>query len=163
MAHHRPVRILCAVVVAAWLAPGASAELAAWNQPEVTAIAKDLTTATEALREAFARQPKPDPGSRESESYHELRYRVQRIHTEARMLRDSLEAGEGRDQTAWVYEILTSHARSARYEVSRVFVAKDVGERAAAVRAALNRLGPYYEPDFQTLTPDPNVEPGPAR
>jgi hypothetical protein len=31
------------------------------------------------------------------------------------------------------------------------------------VRAALNRLGPYYDPDFQTLAPDPNIERGATR
>jgi hypothetical protein len=42
-------------------------------------------------------------------------------------------------------------------------LAQDVSERAAAVRGVLNRLGPYYDPDFPPLAPHPNIEPGAAR
>jgi hypothetical protein len=129
----------------------------------VTALAKDLARTTDALYEIFIQQPAPNPGSRESESYQGLRYRVRIIRSEVDVLLQSLEEGDGRDQTAWIYEILASHARSARYDARRVFVAKDVGERAAAVRAALNRLGPYYDPDFHALAPDPKIEPGADR
>ena len=54
-------------------------------------------------------------------------------------------------------------ARSARDEAARVFVAHDVGDRAGAVRRVLNQLGPYYDPDFPTLAPHPNIEPGATR
>jgi hypothetical protein len=163
MPNRHLVRTLCAAALAVLVAPDARGELAAWDQARVTALAKDVVTTTDALQETFAQQPPPDPRSRESESYQGLRYRVQSLRNEARILLTSLEEGDGRDQTGWIYEILMSHARSARLEARRVFVAKDVGERAAAVRGALNRLGPYYDPDFQTLSPDPTIEPGATR
>jgi hypothetical protein len=144
-------------------APSARGELAAWDQAEVTGFAQKLATATDALHESFIQQPAPDRGSIDGEAYHRLKYRIRMLRGEAHVLVTSLEAGDGRDETEWIYEILTSHARSARYEAHGAFVAKDVGERAAAVRAALNRLGPYYDPDFQTLVPDPNIERGATR
>jgi hypothetical protein len=85
------------------------------------------------------------------------------LRVEARVLVKSLAEGDGREQTVWLYHNLMSNGRSARYEARDAFVAEEVGERAAAVRAALNRLGPYYDPDFETLAPDPNIEPGAAR
>jgi hypothetical protein len=163
MPNRRLVRILCAVALAVLLAHSARAVLAAWDQARVIALAKDLATTTDALHEAFSQQSAPDRGSIDGEVYYRLKYRVWMLRGEARVLVTSLEEGDGRDQTVWIYEILTSHARSARYEAHGIFVATDVGERAAAVRAALNRLGPYYDPDFQTLAPDPNIEPGATR
>jgi hypothetical protein len=75
----------------------------------------------------------------------------------------ALEKGEGREQTLTIYDNLMQLARSARDEAARVFVAHDVGDRAGAVRRVLNQLGPYYDPDFPTLAPHPNIEPGSVR
>ena len=141
-------------------APSARAELAAWDQAKVNGLAKELGTATDALYKAFIQHPPPpDPGSMQSASYYRLRYLVWMLRSEALMLVEWLEKGDGREQTSWIYEEMTSYARTARDEASRVFVAKDVGERAAAVRGLLNQLGPYYDPDFRTLIPNPHIEP----
>jgi hypothetical protein len=162
MPNHHLVRVPRLLALAVLLlASSARGELAAWDQARVTAVAKELTTATDALYETFLQQPSPpNLGSLESESYHQLKYRVRMLRGEARMLVTLLEGGDGRDQTLLIYEILISHTRSARYEALEVFVAKDVGERAAAVRGVLNQLGPYYDPDFTMLAPDPSIEPG---
>lgn len=144
-------------------APRGSAELAAWDQAKVAGFAKELETATDALYQTFLEQPPPNLGSMQSESYYRLKQLVRMLHLHVDVFAKSLEEGEGRDQTVWMYETLMSLARSARSEAGRVFVAKDVGERAAAVRGVLNRLGPYYDPDFQTLAPHPNIEPGATR
>jgi hypothetical protein len=145
------------------LAPSASGQLVAWNPTQVAGLAKELTAATDALYESFEQQPPPDPGSAESRSYHKLEHRVRVLRVEARMLASALEEGDGREQTEWTYDNLMSHARSARLEARGAFVAEQVAERAAAVRGVLNRLGPYYDPDFRTLAPDPKIEPGAGR
>jgi hypothetical protein len=162
MPNHHLVRALPLLMLAAlFLAPSARGDLAAWDQAKVIGFAKDLARATDALHETFMQQPPPpNPGSTQSESYYRLKHRVWMLRMEARVLLKSLEEGNAREQTELTYEMLMSHARSARYEASIVFVAKDVGERAAAVRGALNQLGPYYDPDFRTLAPDPSIEPG---
>jgi len=157
------VRVLRSLALVMLLASSASAELAAWDQAKVTGLAKELATATDALHETFLQQPPPNLGSMQSHSYHRLKQFVRLLHSEARVLVRSLEAGEGREQTASMYETLMSLARSARDEAGRVFVTKDVGERAAAVRGVLNRIGPHYDPDFPTLAPHPNIEPGATR
>jgi hypothetical protein len=146
-----------------FVAPSARGELAAWDQARVTALAKELGTATDSLDDTFVKQPPPDVGSLQSNSYYRLKQFVRLLHVEASLFAKSLEDGEGREQTVWIYETLMSRARSARDEAGRVFVTNDVGERAAAVRGVLNRLGPDYDPDFQTLPPHPNIEPRATR
>jgi hypothetical protein len=165
MPNHHLVRALPLLVLAvSLLAPSARGELAAWDPAEATRLAKDLAAATDALYETFMQQPPPpNPGSTQSESYYRLRHRVWMLRSEARVLVRSLEEGDAREQTELTYDMLMSHARSARYEASGAFVAKDVGERAAAVRGVLNQLGPFYDPDFRTLSPDPNIEAGATR
>jgi hypothetical protein len=164
MPNHHLVRVLRLLAIAALLlAPSARAELAAWDQAKVTGLAKELETATGALYQTFLQQPPPNLGSMQSDSYYRLKQLVRMLHSQVDVFAKSLEEGDGRDQTVWIYETVMSLARSARLEAGRVFVAKDVGERAAAVRGVLNRLGPYYDPDFQTLAPHPNIEPGATR
>lgn len=163
MTNRRVVGVLCSTVLAvSLLAPSAGAELAAWNQARVTEIARELAKATEALQTAFDQQSAPAEGSSQRVPYFQLKNRVRMLRNEARVLLKSLEQGGSREQTAWMYEILISHARSARYEAPRVFVANEVGERAGAVRQVLNQLGPFYDPDFATLAPDPNIERSPS-
>jgi hypothetical protein len=161
MSNRRIARLLGALAMAGLLiAPSARGELAAWDQARVAAVAKELETATDSLEDTFLEQPPPDVGSLNSSSYYRLRQFVRMLRIEASMFAKSLESGEGREQTVWTYETLMSLARSARAEAGRVFVTNDVGERAGAVRGVLNRLGPYYDPDFQRLPPHPNLEPG---
>jgi hypothetical protein len=164
MPNHRRVRALGSLALAVLLlAPSAKGELEAWNQAKVSGFASNLAEATDALYETFSQQPPPKPGSMQSESYHRLEHRVWMLRVEARVLLKSLEEGDGREQTLWTYDNLLSHARSARYEADGVFVATDVAERASTVRGVLNQLGPYYDPDFRTLAPDPKIEPGATR
>lgn len=155
------VRILRLLAIAAFLlAPSARAELAAWDQAKVTGLAKELEAATDALYQTFRQQPPPNVGSMHSQSYYRLKQLVRMLHGQVDVFATALREGDGRDQTVWMYETVMSLTRSARLEAGRVFVAKDVGERAAAVRGVLNQLGQYYDPDFQTLAPHPNIEPG---
>jgi len=144
-------------------AASARAELAVWDQAQVTALGKELVQATNALDETFRKQPPPTVGSMQSDSYHRLKQFVRMLHAVSHEFAGSLEKGEGREETLTIYDNLMQLTRSARDEAARVFVAHDVGERAAAVRRVLNRLGPYYDPDFPTIAPHPNIEPGAAR
>ena len=167
MPNHHLVRVLRSLaIVALLLAPSARAELAVWDQAKVTGLAKELETATDALYQAFLQQPPPNAGTMQTQSYYRLKQLVRMLHGQVDVFAKSLEEGDegdGRDETVWIYESLMSLARSARLEAARVFVAKDVSERATAVRRVLNQLGPYYDPDFQTLAPHPNIEPGETR
>jgi hypothetical protein len=160
MPNRRLVRLLRSLALAVLLlAPSARGELVAWDQTRLSRIANDLANATDALQGTFIQQSPPNSESMQSELYYQLKHLVWLLDVQADLLVKSLEEGDSREQTLWIYEILVSAARSARYEARRVFVAEDVGKRAAAVRGVLNELGPYYDPDFQTWAPDPKIEP----
>jgi hypothetical protein len=164
MSNRHIARLLGALAIAGLLiAPSARGELAAWDQAQVTSLAKELTTATDSLYDTFRKQPPPDVGSLQTHPYYRLKQFTRMLRVQASLFARSLEDGEGREQTVWIYETLMSLARSARDDAGRVFVTSDVGERAAAVRGVLNQLGPYYDPDFQRLPPHPNIEPGATR
>jgi hypothetical protein len=165
MSARHTIHVICLLAMTLLLlsAPNARAELAAWDQAQVTALGKELVQATNALYETFQEQPPPSIGSMQSQAYYRLKQLVRRLRVESRELAGSLEKGEGQEQTLAIYDNLMQLTRSARDEAGRVFVAHDVGERAAAVRRVLNQLGPYYDPDFPTLAPHPNIEPGATR
>jgi hypothetical protein len=144
-------------------APDARSELAAWDQPEVTALAKELETATHALYDTFVQKPAPSVGSMQSQTYYRLKQEVRLLRVEARELATSLAKGEGRDQTLPIYDHLMQLVRIARDDAAKTFNTQDVAERAAVARGVLNQLGPYYDPAFQPLAPHPNIEPSPKR
>jgi hypothetical protein len=165
MSTRHAVHVSCLLAMGLVLlsAPNARADLAAWDQTKVAASGKELVQATNALYETFRKQPPPSAGSMQGDSYHRLKQFVRMLRAVSQEFAGSLEKGEGREETLTIYDNLMQLARSARDEAARVFVAHDVSERAAAVRQVLNRLGPYYDPDFPPLAPHPNIEPGAAR
>jgi hypothetical protein len=165
MSTRHAVHVSCLLAMTLMLlsAPNARAELAAWDQAKVAALGKELVQATDALYETFRKQPPPSVGSMQGDSYQRLKQFVRMLRAVSQEFTGSLEKGEGRQETLTIYDNLMQLARSARDEAARVFVAHDVSERAAAVRQVLNRLGPYYDPDFPPLVPHPNIEPGAMR
>jgi hypothetical protein len=164
MSNHSLARAFASLVIAGFLfAPSARAELASWDQAQVTAFAKELKTATDAFYDTFIQQPAPGLASMQSQAYFRLKQIVRLLRIEAGHLATSLEKGEGREQTLPIYENLMQLARSARDDAGKVFVTHEVGDRAGAVRGVLNKLGPYYDPDFPMIAPHPNIEPGAAR
>jgi hypothetical protein len=150
--HASPIAILLSFA-ALTQAGVARAELAAWDQAKVAALAKQLTPATDALYDAFYKQPPATVGSGQARAYQRLKQDVRRIRTEARELDGALAKGEGQEATLPMYENLMQVVRDARDDARQVFTTADVAERASAVRALLNQLGPYYDPDFQAYQP----------
>lgn len=143
-------------------AASARAELATWDQAKVSGLTNELTAATKALYETFVKQPQPGLGSMQSRTYYRLKQEVRRLRNETDELARSLGKGEGREQTLPIYENLMQLVRTAREDAEKAFLVHDVEERATAVRAVLNQLGPYYDADFQALTPRPGT-PGTER
>jgi len=134
-------------------ASGARAELAAWDQAKVATIAKQLVSATQDLYDTFYKQLPPTAGSGQSREFYRLKQVTRVMKTEARELAGQLEKGEGHDETLPSYESLMEMVRTARELGARIFATEDLKRKATAVRGLLNQLGPYYDPDFQTLQP----------
>ena len=135
MWNHRSVRLPGPAAIAAlFFEPSARGELATWEQARVTEIAKQLTTATDALYDTFVKQLRPTVASMQTNAYHRLKQWVRLLRIEARELASSLEKGEGREETLPIYENLMQLTRSARDDAAKVFVAHDVasGRRRCA-------------------------------
>lgn len=131
----------------------AHADVAAWDQAKVTAIAKQLVPATQDLYDTFYKQLPPSSGSGQKQDFYRLKQVIRVMKTEARELATSLEKGEGHDETLPSYEDLMEVVRKARDLGSRIFATEDLKQKATGVRGLLNQLGPYYDPDFQALQP----------
>jgi hypothetical protein len=150
--HRLPTLALGALLSVALAGPG-HAELAAWDQTKVTALAKQLEENAKALYDTFYKQPPPSAASGQSQEYRRLKQEVRRVKAEAKELARSLERGEGHDDTLPIYEQLMLEVRDARQMAARVFTTQDVQQRAAAVRQGLNEIAPYYDPDAVPLQP----------
>jgi hypothetical protein len=129
------------------LAASAAAEVTPWDQARVTELAKQLQQATQALYDTFYKQPTPQRGSGLSREYQRLKHEVRRVRVEARQLATQLAGGEGHDETLPSYEDLMQTVRRAQDHARRVFSTSDVQDRAEAVRAILDQIRPYYEPE----------------
>jgi hypothetical protein len=131
----------------------AHAELAAWDQAKVTALAQQLEEQSKALYDTFYKQPPPQVGSGGGQDYRRLKQEVRRIKSEAAELSRAVAKGEGRDDTLPIYDQLMQIVRSARDHSRSVFTTQDVQNRASEARQTLNQLAPYYDPDAAPLTP----------
>lgn len=140
--------------VALSLAAGsAGAELTPWNQGKVTEIAGKLESAAKDLYDTFYKQPVPTVGSAQTRSYQRLKQKIRGIRTQARQLVGDLEKGEGMESTLPAYEDLMQLVHSARDDARKVFTTKGVADKATVVREQLNELGPYYDPNYESLKP----------
>jgi hypothetical protein len=144
--------LAAALAVFAVGAPG-RAELAAWDQAKVTALAKQLQESAKDLYDTFYKQPVPGAGSGQAQDYRRLKQEVRRLRSEAGELAGALGKGEGREDTLPIYEALMQKVRDARELAARVFTTQDVQQRATAVRQLLNQITPYYDPDAAPLQP----------
>ena len=151
----RSRRLLVAVIACGVFAAGApaGADLAPWDQAKVTALAKQLADATQALNDTFYLQPPPGRGSMQSRSYQQLRQKIRMIRMEAGALSASLAKGEGHEETLPSYESLMQMVRDARRDAQQVFSTVDVQQKATAARLILNQISPYYDADAMPLAP----------
>ena len=146
-------RIFATSLLAITIAAPAFAELAAWDQAKVSALAEQLNQAANDLYTTFYKQPPPQAGGGQSNDYRRLKQTMRRIQAEARELDRALAKGEGREDTVDIYDNLMQLVRDAREDARRVFTTKDVQDRASATRQLLNQISPYYDPDAQPLQP----------
>ena len=142
-----------AFALASSLASPARAELAAWDQAKVTALANQLSEAAGALYSSFYKQGPPQLASGQSDDYRQLKQEVRRIQSEAKELAGALGKGDGREDTLDIYDNLMDIVRDARDNARRMFNGKDVQDKATAVRQILNQITPYYDPDAAPLQP----------
>ena len=142
---------LLVLALAAASATPARAELTAWDQAKVTALAKQLDEASKALYDTFYKQPKPSAG--QQKPYYRLKEDVRHIKSDSRSLARALEKGAGHDETQPAYDDLMLNVRRAQDNAGKVFTTKDLQDKASAARTVLNQISPYYDADAKALEP----------
>jgi hypothetical protein len=146
MSLHWILSLVGACTVLAAALPGAAVAEAqtAWDQAHVTAIAKELVPATDAVQDALRNEPS-SIATGQARSYYRLVQTVRRIRSETKQLVAELEAGKGHDETLSVYEQLMVLLRDGREEARKTYLSSQVTEKIQAARAVLDRLAGYYD------------------
>lgn len=136
---------LAATAFAAGLATSAAAELAAWDQKRVTAMAKELA---DAVGKASVEADK-GKGSRvdvgKERSYYELREDLRLAKNSARHLAKQLESGKGREETYPTYRRLKTIRNDAAENARRAVMPDETVAAITAAGGLMLRLRPYYE------------------
>ena len=148
---HRPeVRLFVFVVLVAFAAPSLSTAALAqdeppakWDQERVTAYAKELEVATDALVTALdAMPPTREPGT--TDAFFKARDHVRLMGHAARGLTRQLEAGEGRTETKPRFQRIQLLRRDAEEDGRNAMIPDAVFAKITPVGTALIKLAPYY-------------------
>jgi hypothetical protein len=123
---HLALGLLCAGLGAA------RADVQEWDAERVNSLAEQLRVATDALYEAFYKQPVPG---------------------DTKHLSGAFAKGAGRDETLPIWQDLMQAVRRAIDHAASVFTNRDVDQKARAAAAILDQLAPYYDPDAAGTEP----------
>ncbi len=123
----------------------ANAELKAWDQEHVTALASELHQETEDLRNVIRRLSPPTLGQPGQNAFHRLRDEIGAIEGTARRLHKALAKGDTREETFSTYQRLISTVRRATDEVPRLGGGRDESPKLEALAEVLRQLRLYYE------------------
>jgi len=131
----------------------AAAERAAWDQARVTAIAADLSSATDNLYDAFYKLPPPSV-AQQGKFYYSIKQKLRVLKNETRHLANELKQGGTLDSTLPTYQNIQQLRRSVQDDARMSgFVPEDVLALADKARDAGLRLAPYYDEEWQVPSP----------
>lgn len=123
----------------------ASAELQEWDQKQVTSLAVDLLTASQAFQGALRREPPRTLGQPGRRAFWTLRDEMQGIVAAARRFHSMLEGGSGQEETYPVYRRILRNARRAARETRRLDLGGQLPAKIEAIAQALRSLRPFYD------------------
>jgi hypothetical protein len=137
----------CAVALALALALGvgaASAEVAAWDQERVTALASELHESVKDLKVTVQRNPdQPIGGARRAQ--YEARDQLRVLQSLTRHLQGDLEDGADREATITTYKRVQTVRRDLEEIGRKANIQSNTLEAVMQVQDVLRRLAPYYE------------------
>jgi hypothetical protein len=122
-----------------------------WDQATVTSLSQELATGVKGVRAAFRKEPTPSIASGEARSRHRLLDLLRLIESESRQLSRQLEAGEGRDATAPIFDRLLVSVRQAQDLRARIFAQEKALQAISSARETLTEISAYYG----TVPPEP--------
>ncbi len=144
---HRLFAILAISLGLAFAGSSAAwAELAEWNQEDVTQAADALVVAVSDLRAAERREEREPPGGPRA-SQANFKDTLKSLELAAKRLALQLEEGKGRDETMSVAKRIRSLVRDAQETGRRLMPSAQFTARVGPARAALQAVGVYYFED----------------
>jgi hypothetical protein len=138
------IAIAVAAVAATLVAASARADLAKWDQAQVTKIAQDLAPAADGWWEALRRQPAM-VGDAMDESSLLGKARVLKEMTAS--LADQLKKGDGRDKTLDQYKSIGELRDDTVVRMQQAALDEPTMDAWAKVAAAMRQIAPYYDPN----------------
>ena len=130
-------------------ATAAAVETPAWDQAQVSEIAKELAATIRPLQTALREQPPPQLGSGQTNSQIRLRDKLRQLRNNTDQLVARLEAGDGREETFPIFQRIQELRRSAAEDARRIFISDQVGTSIEATREPLGQLAPFYGQTFE--------------
>jgi hypothetical protein len=125
------------------LAEDGAEGLAAWDQATVTGFAKELHQNVRNLRDSFEKIAAPMSGSQRT-AYYKLRDDLRVFDRVTSGLAESLEKGEGQEETLNRFRRLETTRRDIVEQARRTDLPNTVLNDSEPVRASLQKLRPYY-------------------
>lgn len=120
-----------------------AAGLAAWDQAAVTGFAKELRQNVRTLRDSFEKIGAPMSGSQRT-AYYKLRDDLRVFDRVTGGLAESLEKGEGQEETLNRFRRLETTRRDIVEQARKTDIPNTVLNDSEPVRASLQKLRPYY-------------------
>jgi hypothetical protein len=138
--------VLLVVVGLLGAAPASQAQLAPWDPPKVTELARNLEVATRLLYDSFDKLPPLEKGAAHTRQYFRLKQEVRHMMREARWLARALEKGQTQEETLPGFESIATAMRWTRNDAKGVQTNADFEQKSGAASDALAALAPYFDP-----------------
>lgn len=130
----------------------AAAELAAWDQARVTAIAGQWADAADAWQQALRDQPGGQIGSGDAEQAFGLGQKAEALHVQTRALAGHLAKGEGYDKTRNYYRDVKELVDDSDELAQRAELDEPTMDAWAKVVDLQRQIAPYYDPKADAET-----------
>lgn len=124
----------------------AAAEPAQWDQAAVTAIGKQLATATSGWWQAVRQQGGDTVGDGDAQPEFGIANKARTIDEMGEGLSARLAAGQGHDETVDMYRSLKEVVDDTQVLTEQAELDQPTIDAWAKVQAAMGQLAPYYEP-----------------
>jgi hypothetical protein len=142
----RKLRLLApAAAAAAFLSAPAAANLATWDQAQVTGIAQKLAAACDNFQQVVQRQPGGDVGSGDAQVATSMQRESNVLREQSRALAGHLAEGKGYDTTRDYYRGLKEVADDIEQEAQRASLDEPTMDAWSKVADLLRQIAPYYD------------------
>ncbi len=138
------IAIAGVVVATALFAASARADLAKWDQAQVTQIAQNLATASDGWWQAMRRQPGYVSDAMDDRS---ITGKARVLQEMSASLADRLKKGDGHDKTLDQYKSMKEIVDDTEDAAQRAALDEPTMDAWAKVADALRRIAPYYDPN----------------